>query len=147
MANYTSGQIGQFYPRARDTLSKFFKVSRTDTTGTLKAALPKYAILVGAYVIGGVASDAASTATISVGTTTTANEYINGYDVKTAATATGYNPAGSKAVGTAFGTPLTSDVAVYAKYAETGTASTTGGPWIVKLEYFIPGTTQEGVDD
>ena len=142
----TYGPIGFSYPKPRELITKFFKVSRTDTTAAQKTALPKFAIIAGAYVVGGVASDAATTATISFGSTTTATEYVSGYDVKTAATATGYNPVGSKAVGAAFGTPLATDLPVYAKYAETGTASTTGGPWIVKLEYFVPGPG-ELVDD
>jgi len=86
-----------------------------------------------------VASDAASTATINLGTSATATEWINGYDVKTAATATGYNPVGSKIAGTVIATQLTVDTPLYAKYAETGTASSTGGDWYIKIEYLIPG--------
>ena len=35
---------------------------------------------------------------------------------------------------------LTADTPIYAKYAETGTASSTGGPWFVKIEYVVPGS-------
>lgn len=132
-----SAQVSLSYPKPRDSQEKVIKVVRTDTTAFQGAVLPKDAVITGWYVIGTVASDAATTATISVGSTATSNEYINGYDVKTAATATGYNPAGAKAVGTAMMSKLTSDTPVYAKYAETGTASTTGGPWYVKVEYVV----------
>jgi len=114
-------------------------IARTNTTGTLLFGLPKDAVIVGIYVIGGVASDAATTATIGTGSTATANEHMTGYDVKTAATGEGYNPSGAAAVGTALGTKLTADTAVYGIYAETGTASNTGGPWIVKYEYYVTG--------
>ena len=142
----SAAQLGLSYPKPRELITKFFKVSRTDTTAAIKTVLPKWAMLVGAYVIGGVASDAATTATLSFGSTATATEYVSGYDVKTAATGVGYNPVAGKAVGTAWGVALATDLPVYAKYAETGTASTTGGPWIVKLEYFVPGPG-EAVDD
>jgi len=141
-----TAQVGLSYPKPRELLTKFFKISRTDTTGTKKAALPKGSVIGGAYVIGGVASDAATTATISFGSSATATEYVSGFDVKAAATGEGYSPVGAAAVGSTFGVPITTDVQVYGIYAETGTASTTGGPWIVKLEYFVPGSN-EGVDD
>lgn len=126
-------------PKAYESLTKYIRVSRTDTTAFKALILPKYAIPVGFYVLGKVASDAASTATINLGTSATATEWINGYDVKTAATATGYNPVGSKIAGTVIATQLTVDTPLYAKYAETGTASSTGGDWYIKIEYLIPG--------
>ena len=141
-----TAQVGLSYPKPRELITKFFKISRTDTTGTKKAAIPKGSIIGGAYVIGGVVADAATTATISFGSSATATEYVSGYDVKAAATGEGYSPVGAAAVGTAFGVPITADAQIYGIYAETGTASTTGGPWIVKLEYFVPGPG-EAVDD
>lgn len=127
------------YPKPRSTQTKLFSVARTDTTATQFATLPKSAVIVGEYVIGAVASDATTSASISVGTTTTSsNELIATFDVKTAATGEGYNPAGAAAVGSAMATPLTVDTPVYAKYASSG-AETTGGPWTVKIEYFVTG--------
>ena len=132
-----TSQVSLSYPKPRDSQEKIIKVVRTDTTAFQGAVLPKDAVITGIYVIGAAASDAATTATVSVGSTATSNEYVNAYDVKTATTGAGYNPAGSKAVGTAMMSKLTADTPVYAKYAETGTASTTGGPWYVKLEYVV----------
>lgn len=131
------------YPKTRESLEKTIKVVRTDTTAFVATVLPKDAVITGMYVIGHAASNAASTATVSVGTTATANEYLDGFDVKTAATGEGYNPAGAAAVGSAFMTKLTADVPVYAKYAETGTASTSGGPWFVKIEYSVVGSGED----
>ncbi len=124
-------------PRARSVQSKFFTIARTDTTAAIRAYLPKDSFIVGAYVIGAAASDAATSAVIGVGSTSSANEFVASYDVKTAATGEGYNPVGGAAVGSAFGTRLTADTPIYVKYTESGTASTTGGDWIVKLEYFV----------
>lgn len=127
------------YPKVRESLEKVVKVLRTDTTAFVGAWLPKDAVITGMYVVGQVASDAATSASISVGTTATANELLATYDVKTAATGEGYNPAGAAAVGSAFMEKLTADKPVYAKYAEAGTASTVGGPWYVKIEYTVVG--------
>lgn len=133
-------------PAARGTMAKFVKVLRTDTTATIRAWLPKDAFIVGAYVIGSAASDAATSAIISVGSTSTATEYVASYDVKTAATGEGYSAVGAAAVGSAFATRLTGDVPLYVKYTEAGTASTVGGPWYVKVEYMMIGSG-ELVDD
>lgn len=127
------------YPKVRDSYTKVVKIVRTDTSAFVGAWLPKDAVITGMYVVGQAASDALTTATIDVGTTATANELLASYDVKTAATGEGFNPAGAAAVGTAFMDKLTSDKPVYAKYTETGTASTVGGPWYVKIEYTVVG--------
>ena len=144
MAAYVSN-VTTTTPKAYDTYTKFITITRTDTTAFQGVTLPKNAIPIGFYVLGQVASDAATTATVNVGTSATATEWLNAYDVKTAATATGYNPGGSKVVGTIIGVQLSADTPVYAKYAETGTASTTGGPWIVKIEYIGPQPTDSGL--
>jgi hypothetical protein len=90
------------------------------------------------YIIGAAASDATTSASVSVGTTATANEILDSFDVKTAATGEGYNIAGAAAVGSIFATKLTVDTPIYAKHTFSG-ANTTGGPWTVKIEYFVTG--------
>jgi len=128
------------YPKVRESLEKVVKIVRTDTTAFVGAWLPKDAVITGMYVVGQAASNAGTTATIDVGTTATANELLASYDVKTAATGEGYNPAGAAAVGSAFMEKLTADTPVYAKYTESGTASSAGGPWFVKIEYSVVGS-------
>jgi hypothetical protein len=131
------------YPKPRATEEKFIKIVRTDTTEFVGAFLPKDAVVTGLYVIGQAASDAGTTATIGIGTTTAANEIMAAYDVKTAATGEGYSAAGAAAVGSYMATKLTADTPVYAKYAESGGASTTGGPWFVKIEYVVVGSGED----
>ena len=136
-------QVNLNYPKPRGSQFKVIKVVRTDTTAFVGAWLPKDSMIVGAYVIGAAASDAATSASISCGSTSTATEYVATYDVKTAATGEGYSAVGGAAVGTAFLSKLTADTPVYAKYAEAGTASTTGGPWYIKLEYAFVGPGED----
>lgn len=135
--------VNQSYPKPREALEKVIKIVRTDTTAFQGAALPRDAVITGMYVIGHAASDAGTSASISVGTTATSNELLATFDVKTAATGEGYSPAGAAAVGTAMMTKLTVDTPIYGKYVEAGTASTAGGPWYVKLEYVMAGAGED----
>lgn len=137
MAVRPNQSITNLTPPAVGILSKTFKVARTDTTAFDAFALPAGALIAGAYVTGLTASDAATTAVIHCGTNPgTTNEVLASFDVK-GATGQGYHPAGAKG-GTGLATQLTADKLYKASYAETGTASTTGGPWLVKVEYYIP---------
>ena len=125
-------------PPAVSIITKTCQIARTDTTAFDAFTIPKGAVLCGSYVMGLVASDAATTATLNVGSNPgTTNEAIAAYDVKTAGSGVGYYASGAKA-GTSIGTKFTADTLMKAKYSETGGASTTGGPWLVKVEYYIP---------
>jgi hypothetical protein len=136
MAKRPNERITVTTPVAVACLSKTVQVARTDTTAFEAFVLPKGAVICGAYVMGGVASDAETSAIIDVGTNPgTADEIIDGFDVKTSGKS--YSVAGT-AVGTAMGSQLTADTLYKAKYTEAGTASTTGGPWLVKVEYYFP---------
>ncbi len=125
-------------PKARDGLTKYATLAYTDTTAKALFGLPKGALITGIYVIGSAASNAGTSATIGIGSTASANEYMTGYDVKTAATGEGYNVAGAAAVGSAMCTALTGDTQVYGIYAETGTAGSAGA-WTIKVEYTLVG--------
>jgi hypothetical protein len=129
-------------PKAKATLEKFGSLARTDTTAKELFYIPKDAYITGIYVIGSAASDAATSAVVSIGTSASANEIMASYDVKTAATGEGYNIAGAAAVGTYMNTKTTGDVLVKGIYAETGTASATGGPWTIKVEYVVTGAQE-----
>ncbi len=120
-------------PPAVELLTKTAQVLRTDTARFDAFAIPKGAVIAGVYVIGTTASDAATTATVTVGVGASGTELINAFSVKTN---NGYNPVGS-AAGSYVGTQLTADTKFTAVYAETGTASTTGGPWLIKVEYYM----------
>lgn len=123
-------------PPALELLNKVVQVARTDTTAFDAFVLPKGAVIAGAYVLGPVTSNAVTTAIIDIGTNPgTADELVDSFDVKT--NGKGYFAAGS-AGGTSMGTQLTADTLYKARYAETGGASTLGGPWLVKVEYYYP---------
>ncbi len=121
-------------PSCKDVRVKVFQILRTDTVASVKMLLPADATVLD-FVIVGTASDAGTTATVSIGSTSTSTEYVNGQDVKGAGTfirptttVTGTNMVQIE------GLPQGADRAIYAKYAETGGASTVGS-WKV-LVYF-----------
>lgn len=128
-------------PPCSGILSKTVQVTRTDTVAFDAFVLPKNSVICGAYVMGNTTSDSNTSASISVGSNPgTTNEVLVAFDVK-GTTGQGYAAAGVKG-GTSMGSQLASDTLIKAKYTESGTA-TTGGPWLVKVEYYIP---QSGFD-
>lgn len=126
-------------PPASATLTKIIQVKRTDTTAFEAFYLSKGDVVAGAYVVGSVNSDAATSAVLYLGTNPgTTSEIIDGIDMKT--NGDGYFAVGA-AGGSAMGTQLTADTLYKAIYVPTGT-ETTGGPWLIKVEYYKPQSGQ-----
>lgn len=112
-------------------------VARTDTAAKNLFLLPAGAIIDEIIVGSPANSDAGTTATLSIGKTGTNTFFVNALDVKAAATGKGY-PAlsGTTAPANVYGsTPQAAALQVVGIYAETGGASTTGGPWDVQIWY------------
>lgn len=136
MAGRPQQTVAYTTPPAIEVLTKTVMVTRSDTTAFDAFWLPKGAVIAGSYVMGETASNAASTATVSVGSNPgTTNECVAAFSVKT--NGAGYFATGATG-GSSVGSQLTADTLMKAIYAETGTASNTGGPWLVKVEYYYP---------
>jgi hypothetical protein len=118
----------------KDAVVKTRNVTRTMTTGTALCTLPKGARILG-LVLSGTASNAGTTATLSFGTTlASANEYVNAVNVLAAGVGNGVNLLSG--VAGAVGGVLANDTVIFAKYAETGTASGAGA-WKVHVVYTV----------
>lgn len=117
-------------------LAKHGTIARTDTTAKNLFTIPAGAVVTGTRLFAGTASNAATTATVSIGKTGTTNRYLNAADVKTSAGLV----SGTAAQNTNLYTveSATAETQIVGIYAETGTASTTGGPWTVELSYYVP---------
>lgn len=114
----------------KETKIKTRAVGRS-TTAVALAKLPKGTRII-ALVLTGTASDSATSASLSFGTSATATELVNAYDVKTAAN--GQGPSILPSNGAAkFGGVLAADTVIYYKYAENGAA--TVGSWNVHIVY------------
>lgn len=121
-------------PAAKDVVTKVFKVARTDTTATLKVVLPADASIMSVRFYGGTASDAGTSATVTITAANNSGTVSSGtYDVKTNGAVTG--ELTMSGLPNVMPVPLTGDITVKATYAETGIASTTGGPWNMSITY------------
>lgn len=112
-------------------VSKTRLVARTMTAATALMTIPKGSRIVG-LILNGAASDAGTTATLSIGTTTTATELVNAASVLAAGVGDGSQWL--KGVAGALGAALTGDTQIFAKYAETGIASGAGA-WKLTVLY------------
>lgn len=121
-------------PPNKDVVCKVFTVLRTDTVATVKCVLPGDATITNMRMWTATASDAGTTAVVSVGIPGTGTYFIDTADVKTAA---GTISMGSKLAHmmNLENIPVSTDIVINATYAETGGASTTGGPFYVTVEY------------
>lgn len=128
---------------SRNVLLKEVTVARTNTTGTDKVCvLPKNAQIVG-FVLSGIASNAGTTATLSIGTTSgTPVEYVNAVSVLAGGVGNGVNLLNG--VAGAVSGKLTTDTAIYFKYAETGGASSAGS-WTLFVVYILNSSKGAGV--
>lgn len=126
------------FPSGRQKVSFVGSIARTDTTAKVLFTLPANAIILGFRYSSPAASDAGTTATISVGKSGgTGAEYLATQDVKTVGTGRGQQyPVGPAAslLGQSVGSAA---VVVTGVYAETGGASTTGGPWVVDMDVLL----------
>ena len=121
-------------PVSKDVVVKAFTVAKTETSDTLKVVLPGDASIIGLKVYGGTASDAGTSATLTFTVANNGGTVSSGtYDVKTNGAVTG--EATLSGLPNLQPVPLNGDLTIKAKYAEVGTASSTGGPWNVLVTY------------
>lgn len=119
--------------------TKLATIARTDTSAKNLFILPINAQIVDVTIWVGTASNAGTTATVSVGKTGNNTFFINGQDVK--GTSGKIRPTGPSNLFTALSTSATTQIVGI--YAETGAASNTGGPFVVQVDFVVPesGTT------
>lgn len=121
-------------PIAKEAIEKVFQVSRTDTSSTLKVVLPGDASVTNITFYPSTASDAGTTASVSFVIANTGGTLSSGsIDVKNTVTIS--NVTNLTNLPNIEPLPLNGNITVKATYAETGTASTTGGPWKFLVRY------------
>ena len=116
------------------TIKYFGSVARTDTSAKELFRLSAGDIPISVSVEPqGAASNASVNATISIGSTSNAAYFLAGFDVKGTTVTGGGLQSLPSSVANKY-VPLSFDTIVTATYAEAGTASTAGGPWVVTFE-------------
>lgn len=121
-------------PTSKDLQDKIFQVSRTDTVSSVKAVLAADASILAITIHGSSNSNAATTATVTITVANNSGTISTGtVDVKANGATTAF--VQMTALPNLEPRPLTGDITISAVYAETGTASTSGGPWIFDVEF------------
>ena len=128
------GNISPITPPGKAELHKVFSVSRTDTVSSVKVQLPGQVSVLSIYLYGSVASNAATSATVTITIADNSGTISTGtVDVKANGAATAIvqmtNLPNEQPI------PTNGDLKISAVYAESGTASSTGGPWKVRVAY------------
>lgn len=121
-------------PSAKDVEVKVFQVSRTDTVASIKSWLPADASLLSVQLCGSTVSNAGTTASVTLTVANNSGAFSTGsVDVKANGASTLLvqmtNLPNVQPI------PLTGDISITAVYAETGIASSAGGPWTFVVEY------------
>jgi hypothetical protein len=130
----TSGAIvGYADETTRLVASKFATVARTDTAAKNLFTLPANAQVVDASVWAGTASNAGTTATVSVGKTGSNTFFVNAQDVK--GTSGKIRPTALANLNANLSASAATQVVGI--YAETGAASNAGGPFTVQIDYIV----------
>ena len=137
--------VSPIYPTRKDYHLVPFQVVRTNTTATKVAVLPADATILGIRFYIQTPSNAGTTATVTLtgqGVGPTGATFAFGsQSVLAAAGNTGLMNATVNTVTGLFNlerppaVQTSGDIIIYATYAETGTASTTGGPFYFVIEY------------
>lgn len=126
--NTPAANVTSTVPVTKDTYTKTFQVARTDTASAVKLILPADATVLNVVRSGSSVSNAATTATVTItianngGTVSTKAD-----DVKASGATTGFVEMSN--LPNVEPRPLNGDLTISAVYAETGTASSSGGPW------------------
>lgn len=119
-------------PPGKGELHKFIQVARTDTVASVKAVLPASASVIGVVRYGATASDAGTSAGVTITLANNSGTISTG-TADVLQNATGY--VNMTNLPNFVSVPPNGDIKVSAAYAESGTASTTGGPWIIRITY------------
>jgi len=120
--------------RGRNPVLFTGSVARTDTSAKDLFTLKAGDIPVRIFTWGTAASNAGTSATISLGSTSNVAYFLAGLDVKSTTLTSGGLGQAVPSSAANLATPLAFDTTVQATYAEGGSASSTGGPWIVYME-------------
>jgi len=122
------------FPGGRSTVTFTGSVARTDTTAKDLFTLNPGDIPLRVSVWGTAVSNAGTNARLSIGSTGNATYFVANMELTGTALTSGGIGQAIPSSATNFMTPLAFVTTVQGTYTEVGTASTTGGPWIVVME-------------
>ncbi len=121
-------------PASKSDTSKFFQASRTDTSARVAALLPAQSSVFEISLFAGGNSNAGTTATLTV-TISNNSGVISTGSVNVLTNGNTTAPIAMSALPNIEPVPLNGDLKISVQYAETGTASSAGGPWVLRVNY------------
>ena len=133
-AEITPFQVTSITPSSKEIKTKVFQIFRSDTTATVKCVLPRGSLPFRLTFVNPVATNAGTTGTATVNIAGGAQPAFN-TQVVSNATVQGVTAAVINTL--LIEDNQTTDVVITGVYAETGAASTTGGPVTVIVEYVV----------
>ncbi len=122
------------FPRGRTATTFTGSVERWDTTARDLFFLRAGDIPLNITVYGTAVSNAGTNARLSIGSTSNATYFVSNMDLKGTALTSGGSGIAIPSSATNLGVPLSFDTIVQGTYFEAGTASTSGGPWVVVMQ-------------
>jgi len=121
-------------PVNKDRRAVFFQVTRTLTANTPKIVLPGDASLTGITIFASTNSNAGTTATVTITASNNGGVFSTGtVNLLTNGATTG--AVQMSALPNLENIPINGDIIISAVYAETGTASSAGGPWNFEVNF------------
>jgi len=121
-------------PSSKDYTVKVFSVARTDTVSSVKAVIPADASVMNVWLYRNGVSNAGTSATVTITLANNGGTISTGvYDVKANGDTSGV--VQMSGLPNLEPRPLNGDITVSAVYAESGTASSSGGPWKLSIDY------------
>jgi len=121
-------------PPSKDVREEIFQVTRTDTTAVLKDVLPADASILNLVFYGSVASNAGTSASITFNISNNTGVISTG-TVNAITAGAIFSAVQMTGLPNIEQLPLQGDLKITAQYAETGTASTLGGPWVIGVRF------------
>lgn len=122
-------------PASKSATRKYFQVTRADiTAGTLKAVIPAQSSIDGVVIYASANSNAGTSAALTVNV----NNNVGVISTGTVNLLTGGATTGQVQMTNLPNIepqPLLGDLKISVQYAETGTASSLGGPWTIRVDY------------
>lgn len=122
-------------PASKVRVASYFQLTRTNTVATVKDVLPADASLISIVLFGAPVSNAGTTATATINVSNNTGVISTGTVNLLTSPTSGNVIVAMSALPNLEPLPLLGDLTFSVVYAETGTASTLGGPWTFEVNF------------
>lgn len=122
-------------PPSKNRTAVYFQLNRTNTASSSKAVLPADASLLNIVLFGAPVSNAGTTASVTITMSNNTGAISTGTVNLLTSPTSGTVTVPMTALPNLEPLPLLGDLTITAVYAETGTASTLGGPWNFEVNF------------